>query len=78
MVQLQGSEKQIKWAEEIREMVLRNAPAMRAQFGNAPNPEQREKAEAALAAVEAQASAAWWIDHRGIDIKRLMIEFYQR
>lgn len=77
-MQLQGSEKQIKWAEEIREMVLRHAPAMRAQFANAPSPEHREKAEAALAAVEAQASAAWWIDHRGIDIKRLMIEFYQR
>lgn len=78
MVQLQGSEKQIKWAGDIRMEAAQYIEAIRVQFVNAPSPEARQKAEDALNAVFAQTSAAWWIEHRTSSIKDLMRELYVR
>lgn len=78
MQQLQGTEKQIKWAEEIRQRFAADADFIRAQFAKAPSPEARQKAEDALNAAMAQTNAHWWIERRTNTIKDLMREFYVR
>lgn len=73
MVQLQGSEKQIKWAEDIRAQNIPFAENLREQFANAPTEQARKQAEDAMNAVLNEPSAHWWIEHRTDTFKQMMI-----
>lgn len=64
---LQGSEKQIAWAEKIRAEYI---DLLRKLFGNP---------DAVEAVVMLETSAAWWIDNRGNgerDVLKLICEKY--
>lgn len=77
---LQGSEKQVAWAEQIRAQAIQAVDALLAQQGDAQREDPRwAKLEAAVAALRGQAQAAWWIDHRanGADAKAWVRPFYQ-
>ncbi len=70
---LQGSEKQIRWAEQIRAEIIGGAGEGMASLAevretvaaNADAPGATEVAQA-LDELEAQASAGWWIDNKAI------------
>jgi hypothetical protein len=68
-----GSEKQIAWATDIRTAAQAGLNELEAQFAGAPNAAARNLAERALAAVRAEESAAWWIEHRSDTPKELMV-----
>lgn len=65
-VALEGSEKQIAWAEDIREKV---APLIvdgqeKANAASHRNPAVAAAMNAVLQELREQSSAKWWIDHR--------------
>ena len=70
---LQGSDKQIAWAEQIRSAIIPQVEALRTQFASAPDEQARQKAEDALNAVIAEGSAGWWIEHRESSAKQLLV-----
>ena len=77
---LQGTEKQVAWAEQIRAQAIQAVDALLAQQGEAQREDPRwARLEAAVAALRQQAAAAWWIDNRGngADAKAWIRPFYQ-
>jgi len=62
---LEGTPKQVAWAESIRAEILSGEEEVRARIAapNAPA-DQVALAEKALKRVRNQSSAAWWIEHR--------------
>lgn len=75
---LEGSEKQIAWAESIRKGYV----AVIDQFAYTGKDQMREDQQAALvdyiAHLKAKTSASWWIDHRdeswNADVKKWMLK----
>jgi len=65
---LDGTDRQIAWAETIRRDKLTETAAMLAQLRADPQaqeePSQMLAIDAAERALRAQRSASWWIDHR--------------
>ncbi len=62
---LTGSDKQIKWAESIRQDILADTATLRDRIvSGAPDDAERDRALSALRSVTDQTSAAWWIDNR--------------
>jgi hypothetical protein len=71
MVELKGSERQVRWAEDVRRKALEHAQGVLTRFeqggpGGYPkaDPEAAEQTRAHLAFLEAQEDARWWIDRR--------------
>lgn len=73
---LQGSDKQVAWAESIRATMIETATAYVAKVAGATPANEQQAAQhaaglaAAKATVEAmmtETSAKWWIDRRGSD-----------
>lgn len=65
MADLEGSDKQIAWAEEIRGKYMPQLDAERQGCADhGANAEQLAKIDTVLAWLRGQKSAAWWIDHR--------------
>lgn len=64
---LQGSPKQVAWAEKIRDQKLR---AIHEEWAEWPksDPAKRAKIEEVMAKVEQENTARWWIDHREEDL----------
>lgn len=69
---LQGSEKQVRWAEQVRAELLTGADAIRDRLSNAPNETHRAAVADALAAIEAETAAGWWIDNRAVSLLDLV------
>lgn len=78
---LTGSEKQVSWAETVRTnqlaMVVReldNVAAAMARQGKSEAQIATDRApiDAMVAKVQAQTSAAWWIDHRSDSLQTLL------
>jgi hypothetical protein len=70
---LQGSEKQVAWAETIRMKAIAEAEAAIAR--TATTPERQEQVAPLLAKLKAQDQARWWIDSRsksGIELLKGM------
>lgn len=63
--ELAGSDKQIKWALQIRAEVIAELDGYRAALDSAPDQAQRELAESIMDWIAGQTSASWWIDNRG-------------
>lgn len=64
---LQGSDKQIAWAETIRAQFIPGLQAKRAEIQAKATPENAATVEQACSIINGiinQASAAWWIDRR--------------
>lgn len=62
---LQGTEKQVLWAEAVRREILdRDLAATREAFGRIADPARRALAERWLGQVLGKDSAGWWIDRR--------------
>jgi len=74
LVALAGTSKQIAWAESIRAAALAEIGAMEGRLERIPDPAQRPRVAAAIAAVRGQASAAWWIDRREVPAGNLIRE----
>ena len=73
---LTGSEKQVAWAETIREAIIRQADA-RLDEAIQAEPEDRQAEATAMAAevkrlIRAETKASWWIDNRGRPIADLI------
>ena len=69
MAELEGSPKQIAWAEDIRAKALPTLAAMQEKIDNGTGTtelyiKQRDAMQAAINEVREQTSAKWWIDHR--------------
>lgn len=76
---LNGTPKQIAWAEQIRSTALAAVEELLAQQGEDRRQDPRwAKIEAAVAALRHQAQAAWWIDRRahGQDARGWIREVY--
>lgn len=71
---LQGSEKQVAWAGTIRQDRLQPAAALRQHIEANATGDERTNLLAALTAVEAETSAAWWIEHRDAHITSMVRE----
>ena len=72
-MKLQGSEKQINWASDIRSEFIKEGQATLAKVQNSTDEQCRgKKAEvlacinATLALADSQESASWWINGGGI------------
>lgn len=75
---LEGTERQIAWAEQIRAgIIARDLAGVRTALARIADPEQRQLAERWLAAVLGQREAGWWIDRRGRTILDMMKEQQQ-
>lgn len=65
MADLEGSDKQIAWAEDIRGKFMPQLDAERQGCADhGATAEQLAKIDTVLAWLRGQKSAAWWIDHR--------------
>ena len=65
MADLEGSDKQIAWAESIRGKIMPQLDAERQGCADhGATAEQLAKIDTVLAWLRGQKSAAWWIDHR--------------
>lgn len=65
MAELEGSDKQIAWAESIRGKIMPMLDAERQGCADhGATAEQLAKIDIVLAWLRGQKSAAWWIDHR--------------
>lgn len=76
---LQGTPKQIAWAEQIRSTALAAVDQFLSLQGEARRQDPRwAQVEAAVAALRNQAQAAWWIDRRshGRDARSWLREVY--
>jgi hypothetical protein len=69
---LVGSEKQVAWASDIRKGLIPREETVLAALRAAPSAENQALRDVAISAAErvlegmrSQASARWWIDHRG-------------
>ena len=62
MARLEGSEKQVAWAEDIRRAVL---AAVERSAGDATSEAELNLGLLGLDRLESQMSAAWWIEHQG-------------
>ncbi len=70
--ELTGSERQIKWALQIRAEIIAELDGYRVQLDNAPDQDQRELAENIMDWIAGQTSASWWIDNRGKSGRRMI------
>lgn len=62
---LEGTDKQVAWADDIRDEVLDEAQKDRDGWaGHGATEEQLAAADRIIAWLKAQASASWWIDHQ--------------
>ena len=62
---LEGTDRQVAWADDIREEVLEEARNDRDGWANhGAAEEQITAADRIIVWLEAQASASWWIDHQ--------------
>ena len=70
---LNGSDKQVAWAETIRQECFRAAQNILAKLPTtvAQNPEQAKTLEICKGIV-GQTNAGWWIDHRGLSFQTLV------
>jgi len=75
--ELTGSEKQIKWALQIRAEKLAEIDGYRAQLANAPSDADRQTAEGIMNWIAAQAAAAWWIDNRDLSGRQMIQARYR-
>lgn len=67
--QLTGSEKQIAWAEDIRERLVPELLEVRKKYSEARNSsELGDTIVAGIDAILGVTSAKWWIDHRNDSI----------
>jgi len=69
MAELEGSPKQIAWAEDIRNKILPAIAEMQKKIDEGKGTselyiKQRDAMQAAINEVRGQSSAKWWIDHR--------------
>lgn len=65
MADLEGSEKQVAWAEEIRGKYMPRYAQERQEWAeHGATDEQLAKVDKVLAWLKGQTSAAWWIDNR--------------
>lgn len=65
MAVLEGSDKQVAWAGDIRSRVMEEMrDARQTMAGQGAGREDLERADAIIAWMAAQPSAAWWIDHK--------------
>jgi hypothetical protein len=76
---LEGSEKQIGWAESIRDEKIQDLDELEEELrGMAPDEEDRRVVKGLLleelSKVRSETDAGWWIDHRDRSFKRLMQE----
>lgn len=84
---LTGTEKQIAWAEQIREAFLDKLTGERNAFAgaqargvasgrttNAAADAQITRMDALIAAISGQAAATWWIGHRAQTARELLKE----
>lgn len=67
MPKLEGSEKQIAWAEQIRAKVL--TPAIMTATPKADAPAEVVEA---LESIKNETSASWWIDHKDFGLNTLL------
>lgn len=65
---LEGTEKQIAWAETIRKSILEG---IESKVLSKINPEQKELTLKAFEAIKRQTKASWWIDIRDISISEM-------
>lgn len=65
MAALEGSDKQVAWAGDIRTRIMEEMrDARQTMAGQGAGREDLERADAIIAWMAAQPSAAWWIDHK--------------
>lgn len=69
---LEGSEKQIKWAEDIRARII--GEARKFFEANATTPEAEALANDIITTLANQTSAKWWIDRRDKTQRDLLLE----
>ena len=75
MAELEGSPKQIAWAEDIRAKALFIIDVIQKQIDEGKGTselyiKQRDAMQAAINEVREQSSAKWWIDHRNENFDR--------
>jgi len=63
MITLTGTDKQIAWATDVRARILSEMATLRVECARA-YPTAVFAVDEAVAELEGQASAAWWIDRR--------------
>jgi hypothetical protein len=73
---MQGSDRQIGWADQIRRTKLLEMDALMAKLYADPRAQEEPSLmaawQAAERAVRSQTSATWWIDHRNKPVADLM------
>lgn len=76
--ELQGSEKQIKWAEEIRERIFSQIETLdKTQMIKYICSGIEKDWEDTLAALASITDASWWIRFKDEDIRHLLLRVYE-
>lgn len=73
MANLKGSEKQIKWAEDIKKQLISGVNDFYSKKNEA---EEQEEYRVCLDMIENETSAAWFIENRNSSIADLLAPYY--